>query len=156
MASLLLLIKTRRLSRRERNTVLRRVRVAINRRIIAQIDGWFYATFWNRDGYAMATVCATRRLRDEIRDVLHRNNFIAKTDVNLIVKTTNLATHSQVFNIFKNPLVGHSPQGLLYIYKCVQKNKCLGHNNTLKHLFWTMWVKQPKWHRNISKLVDLG
>ena len=100
MASLLLLIKTRRLSRRECDTVLRRVRVAINRRVIAQIDGWFYATFQNRDGYAMATVRATRWLRDEIRDVLRRDNFVAKTNVNLIDKTTNLATHGQVFNIF--------------------------------------------------------
>ena len=86
MASLLLLIKTRRLSRRERDTDLRRIRVAINRRVIAQIDGWFYATFWNRDGYAMATVCATRQLCDEIRDVLRRDNFVAKTNVNLIDK----------------------------------------------------------------------
>ena len=100
MASLLLLIKTRRLLRRERDTVLSRVRVAINRRVIAQIDSWFYATFRNRDGYVMATVRATRRLRDEIRDVLCRNNFVAKTNINLIDKTTNLATHGQVFNIF--------------------------------------------------------
>ena len=82
MASLLILIKTRRLSRRERDTVLRRVRVAINRRVIAQIDGWFYATFWNRDGYVMATVRAMWRLRDEIRDVLRCDNFVAKTNVN--------------------------------------------------------------------------
>ena len=86
MASLLILIKTWRLSRRERDTVLRRVRVAINRRVIAQIDGWFYATFWNRDGYAMATVRATRRLRDEIHDVLRRDNFFVKTNINLINK----------------------------------------------------------------------
>ena len=100
MASLLLLIKTRRLSRRERDTVLRRVRVAINRRVIAQINGWFYTMFWNCNSYTMAMVRATRRLRDEIRDVLRRNNFVAKTNVNLIDKTTNLATHGQVFNIF--------------------------------------------------------
>ena len=100
MASLLLLIKTRCLSWRERDTVLRRIRIAINRRVIAQINGWFYAMFWNHDGYAMATVRATRRLRDEIRDVLRRDNFVAKTNVNLIDKTTNLATHGQVFNIF--------------------------------------------------------
>ena len=100
MASLLLLIKTRRLSRRKRDTVLRRVHVAINRRVIAQIDGRFYATFWNRDGYTMATVHAMRRLRDEICDVLRRDNFVAKTNINLIDKTTNLATHGQVFNIF--------------------------------------------------------
>ena len=100
MASLLLLIKTRRLLRHERDTVLRRVRVTINRCVIAQINGWFYATFWNHDGYAMATVRATRRLRDKIRDVLRRDNFVAKTNVNLIDKTTNLATHGPVFNIF--------------------------------------------------------
>ena len=86
MASLLLLIKTRHLSRRKRDMVLRRVRVAINRHVIAQINDRLYATFWNRDGYAMATVRATRRLRDEIRDVLHRDNFIVKTNVNLIDK----------------------------------------------------------------------
>ena len=86
MASLLLLIKTRRLSRRKRDTVLRRVRVAINRRLIAQINGRFYAMFWNCDGYAMATVRATRRLRDEICDVLRCDNFVVKTNVNLIDK----------------------------------------------------------------------
>ena len=100
MASLLLLIKTRRLSGCERDTVLCHVHVAINRRVIAQINGWFYATFQNRDGYVMATVRAMRRLRDEIRDVLRRDNFVVKTNVNLIDKTTNLATHGQVFNIF--------------------------------------------------------
>ena len=86
MASLLLLIKTRRLSRRERDTVLRHVRVAINWRVIAQINGWFYVMFWNRDGYAMATVRATRRLRDEIHNVLRHDNFVAKTNINLIDK----------------------------------------------------------------------
>ena len=86
MASLLLLIKTRRLSRRERDTVLCRVCIAINRRVIAQIDDWFYATFWNRDGYAMAMVRTMRRLRDEIRDVLCRDNFVVKTNINLIDK----------------------------------------------------------------------
>ena len=100
MASLLILIKTRRLSRCERDTVLRRVHIVINRRVIAQINSWFYVTFWNRNGYAMATVRATRRLRNEIRDVLRRNNFVVKTNVNLIDKTTNLATYGQVFNIF--------------------------------------------------------
>ena len=100
MASLLLLIKTWRLSWRKCDMVLCRVRVVINWRVIAQINGWFYVTFWNRDGYAMATVHTTRRLRDEIRDVLHRDNFVAKTNVNLIDKTSNLATHGQVFNIF--------------------------------------------------------
>ena len=86
MASLLLLIKTRRLSRRERDTVLRRVRVAINRRVIAQIDGSI-----------LRDVSKSRRLRDgngtryatarnEIRDVLRRDNFVAKINVNLIVK----------------------------------------------------------------------
>ena len=52
----------------------------------------------------MAMVRATQRLRDkirdEIRDVLRRDNFVVKTNVNLIDKTTNLATHGQVFNIF--------------------------------------------------------
>ena len=86
MASLLLLIKTRHLSQRKRDTVLCRVHVAINRRIITQINGWFYAMFWNRDSYVMAMVCATRRLRDKIRDVLRRNNFVVKTNVNLIDK----------------------------------------------------------------------
>ena len=86
MASLLLLIKTRRLSRRERDTVLCCIHVAINQRVIAQINNWLYATFWNRDGYAMATVRAMRRLRDKIRDVLRRDNFVAKTNVNLINK----------------------------------------------------------------------
>ena len=86
MASLLLLIKMWRLSRYKHDTVLRRVRIAINRRVIAQINSWFYATFWNRDGYAMATVRATRRLRDEIHDVLCRDNFVVKTDINLIDK----------------------------------------------------------------------
>ena len=100
MASLLLLIKTRCLLRRECDTVLCCIRIAINQCVIAQIDGWFYTTFQNRDGYVMATVRATRRLRDEIRDVLRRDNFVVKTNVNLIDKTTNLATHGQVFNIF--------------------------------------------------------
>ena len=86
MASLLLLIKTWCLSRRECDTVLRRVRVAINRRVIAQIDDQFYATFWNRDGYVMATVRTTRRLHNKIRNVLRRDNFVAKTNVNLIDK----------------------------------------------------------------------
>ena len=86
MASLLLLIKTRCLSRRERDMVLCHVHVAINWRVIAQIDGWLYTTFWNRDGYVMATVRATQRLRNEIRDVLRRDNFVAKTNVNLIDK----------------------------------------------------------------------
>ena len=86
MASLLLLIKTRCLSWRERDTVLRRIRVAINQRVIAQINGWFYVMFWNCDGYAMATICATRWLRDEIRDVLRCDNFVTKTNINLIDK----------------------------------------------------------------------
>ena len=86
MASLLLLIKTRRLLQRKHDTVLRRICVAINRRVIAQINSWFYVTFWNRNGYAMATVRATRRLRDEIRDILRRDNFVAKTNFNLIDK----------------------------------------------------------------------
>ena len=86
MASLLLLIKTRHLSRRKHNTVLRRVRVAINWCVIAKINDWFWVMFWNHDGYMMATVCTTRRLRDEIRDVLRRDNFVVKTDVNLIAK----------------------------------------------------------------------
>ena len=82
MASLLILIKTRRLSRRERDTVLRRVWVVINWRVIVQIDSRFYTTFRNRDGYAMAMVRAMRQLRD----VLRRDNFVAKTNVNLIDK----------------------------------------------------------------------
>ena len=86
MASLLLLIKTRRLSQREHDTDLRRVCIVINRRVIAQINSWFYVMFWNRDGYAMAMVRAMRRLRDEIHDVLRRDNFVAKTNVNLINK----------------------------------------------------------------------
>ena len=86
MASLLLLIKTRRLSGCERDTVLRRVRVAINWRVIAQINGWFYATFQNHDGYAMATVRAMRRLCDKIRNVLRHDNFVTKTNINLIDK----------------------------------------------------------------------
>ena len=86
MASLLLLIKTRRLSWRKHDTVLRRVCVAINWHIIAQINGWLYAMFWNYDSYAMATVRTMRRLRDEICDVLRRDNFVAKTNVNLIDK----------------------------------------------------------------------
>ena len=100
MASLLLLIKTRRLSQHKRNMVLRRVCVAINWHIIVKINDWLCAMFWNHDGYAMATVHAMQWLRDEIRDVLCRDNFVAKTDVNLMDKTTNLATHGQVFNIF--------------------------------------------------------
>ena len=86
MASLLLLIKTWHLSRRKRDMVLRRVRIAINQCVIAQINGWFYATFQNRNGYVMAMVRATRRLCDEICDVLRRDNFIVKTNVNLIDK----------------------------------------------------------------------
>ena len=86
MVSLLLLIKTRRLSRRECNTVLRRVCIAINQHVIAKIDDWFCATFWNRDDYAMTTVHATQRLRDKICDVLCRDNFVAKTNINLIIK----------------------------------------------------------------------
>ena len=52
--------------------------------------------------FEIATVTQWQRyaLRDEIRDVLRRDNFVVKTNVNLIDKTTNLATHSQVFNIF--------------------------------------------------------
>ena len=86
MASLLLLIKTWRLSRREHDTVLHRVHIVINRRVIAEINDWFCAMFWNCDGYAMATVHSMWRLRDEIRNILRRNNFIVKTDVNLIAK----------------------------------------------------------------------
>ena len=100
MASLLLLIKTRHLSWRECDTVLCRVCVAINQHVIAKINDWLCVMFWNRDGYVMATIHAMQRLRNKIRDVLRCDNFIAKTDVNLMDKTTNLATHSQVFNIF--------------------------------------------------------
>ena len=86
MASFLLLITMRRLSRHERDMVLRRVRVAINQCVIAKINDWFCMMFWNRDGYAMATVRATRWLRDKIHDVLRHNNFVTKTNVNLIIK----------------------------------------------------------------------
>ena len=86
MASLLLLIKTRRLSRRKHDTVLHRIHIAINQHVIAEINDWFCATFWNHDGYAMAIVRATQRLCDEIRDVLRRDNFVVKTNVNLIDK----------------------------------------------------------------------
>ena len=86
MASLLLLIKTRHLSRCEHDTVLRRVRVAINWRVIAKINDWFCVMFWNHDGYVMAMICATWQLRDKIHDVLRRDNFVAKTNVNLIIK----------------------------------------------------------------------
>ena len=86
MASLLLLIKTRHLSRRKRDTVLCCVRVAINWRVIVQIDSQFYTMFRDRNGYAMATVHATRRLCDEIRDVLRCDNFVAKNNINLIDK----------------------------------------------------------------------
>ena len=86
MASLLLLIKTRRLSRRERDTVLRRVHVAIIRRVIAQIDGLILRDVSKSRRLRDATVRATRRLRNEIRDVLRRDNFVAKNNVNLIDK----------------------------------------------------------------------
>ena len=86
MASLLLLIKTQHLSQHESTCNCR------NQRLI------------------LCNVLKLRRLRDdngtryatkcEIRDVLRHDNFVAKTNVNLIDKTTNLATHSQVFNIF--------------------------------------------------------
>ena len=86
MASLLLLIKTRRLSRRERDTVLRRVHVAIIRRVIAQIDGSILRDVSKSRRLRDATVRATRRLRNEIRDILRRDNFVAKNNVNLIDK----------------------------------------------------------------------
>ena len=86
MASLLLLIKTQRLSRRERNMVLRRVHVAIIRRVIAQIDGSILRDVSKSRRLRDATVRATRRLRNEIRDVLRRDNFVAKNNVNLIDK----------------------------------------------------------------------
>ena len=85
MASLLLLIKTR-CFRDAHNTVLHFICIAINQHVIAKINDQLCVTFWNRDGYVMATVRATRRLRDEIRDVLRRDNFVAKTNVNLIDK----------------------------------------------------------------------
>ena len=66
--------------------VLHRICVAINRHVIVQINSWFYVMFWNRDGYVMATVHATRRPRDKIHDVLRRDNIIVKTNVNLINK----------------------------------------------------------------------
>ena len=86
MASLLLLIKTRCLSRRERDTVLCHIHVAINRCVIAQINGRFYVTFQNHDSYTMAMVRATRRLRDELCNALRCDNFVTKTNVNLINK----------------------------------------------------------------------
>ena len=86
MASLLLLIKMQRLLQREHDTVLCHVHVAINRRVIAQINGWLYTTFQNRDSYAMAMVCAMWQLHDKIRDVLRHDNFIMKTNINLIDK----------------------------------------------------------------------
>ena len=86
MASLLLLIKTRRLSRRERDTVLRCVHIAIIRRVIAEIDGSILRDvsksrrLHNGNSTCYATAC------DEIRDVLRHDNFVAKINVNLIVK----------------------------------------------------------------------
>ena len=86
MASLLLLIKTRHLSRRKRDTVLCCVRVAINRCVIAQIDGSILRDVLKsrrlRDGNSTCYTTA----HDEIRDVLCRDNFVAKINVNLIVK----------------------------------------------------------------------
>ena len=93
MASLLPLIKTWCLSRRKHDTVLHRVHIVINQHVIAKINDLLCVTFWNHDGYVMAMVRATWRLRDEIHDVLRRDNFVAKTDINLMDKTTNLATH---------------------------------------------------------------
>ena len=72
--------------------------------------------FQNHDGYTMAMVRTTWQLCNKICDVLHRDNFVAKTDVNLIEKTTNLATHGQVFNIFLKPFGGWLPPKVLYIY----------------------------------------
>ena len=86
MASLLLLIKTRRLLRRERDTVLHRVRVAINWRVIAKINDWLCMTFWNRNSYTMTMVRAMWWLHDKIHDVLCHNNFVVKSDINLIAK----------------------------------------------------------------------
>jgi len=56
--------------------------------------------FQNRNSYATETICAKQQLHNKICDVLHHNNFVMKTDINLIEKPTNLATHGQVFNIF--------------------------------------------------------
>ena len=86
MASLLLLIKTRRLSRHERDTVLRRVHVAIIRRVIAQIDGSILRDVSKSRRLRDATVRATRQLHDEIRNILRRDNFVTKNNVNLIDK----------------------------------------------------------------------
>jgi len=86
MASLLLLIKTRHLSRRKRDTVLCRVHVAIIRRVIVQIDGSILRDVSKSRRLRDATVRATRRLRNEIRDVLRRDNFVAKNNINLIDK----------------------------------------------------------------------
>ena len=86
MASLLLLIKTRRLSRRERDTVLhsdKSTRNCANQRLILRD---VLKSRRLRDGNSTCYTTATRRLRDEIRDVLRRDNFVAKTNVNLIDK----------------------------------------------------------------------
>ena len=67
--------------------------IAINQHVIAEIDNWLCMMFQNHDSYVMETVCATQQLCDKICDILHCDNFVVKTDVNLIKKTTNLATH---------------------------------------------------------------
>ena len=86
MASLLLLIKTRCLSQHEHNTVLHCVCIAINQRVIVKINNRLCAMFRNHNGYVMAMVHTMQQLSDEIHDVLYSDNFIMKTDVNLIVK----------------------------------------------------------------------
>ena len=60
--------------------------IVINQHIIVEIDDWLCVMFWNHDGYMMATVRATQWLHNEIHDVLRRDNFVTKTNVNLIVK----------------------------------------------------------------------
>ena len=82
MASLLLLIKTRHLLRHKHNMVLHRICIAINQRVIVQINGWLYVMFQNHDDYAMAMVHTMWQLHNEICDVLRCDNFVVKTDVN--------------------------------------------------------------------------
>ena len=116
MASLLLLIKTQCLSRHERDIVLCCICVAINRHVIVQINGWFYVTFRNHDGYVMATIRAMRWLHNEICDVLHRDNFVMKTNVNLIDQNP-LSGHTRPgFQYFLKPFGGSLPPKVLYIY----------------------------------------
>ena len=86
MASLLLLIKTRRLLRHKRDTVLRCVRIAINRHVIAQIDGSILRDVSKSRRLRDSNSTHYATARDKIRDVLRRDNFVAKININLIVK----------------------------------------------------------------------